>query len=109
MTKLEVIQMIGDILTNLDVVIGSLLPSDPAHRQLLDLRLLLDDRQRALSIQAFQENSSAFQQATQDLARINDDIRATIRQVDRLTTTIANVTRFLNSVTSIVTTLAAVA
>jgi hypothetical protein len=109
MTKLELIQMIGDVLTNLDVVIGSLLPSDPKHRQLLDLRLLLDDRQRVLSQQTFVENSELFQQAAQELAKIDDDIRETIRRVDRLNTTIENVTRFLNSLTSLVTTLAAVA
>lgn len=109
MTKLELIQQIGDVLTNLDVVIGSLLPSDPRHRQLLDARLLLDDRQRAVSRQAFVENSEQFQQAAQELANINDDIRKTIRKIDELNSTIENVTRFLNSLTDLVTTLAAVA
>jgi hypothetical protein len=109
MTKLELIHMIGDILTNLDVVIGSLLPSDPRHRQLLDLRLLLDDRQRALSRQAFIENSETFQRAAQDLAAINDEIRRTVRKVEQLNATLENVTRFLNSLTSLVTTFAAVA
>ena len=109
MTKLELIQQIGDVLTNLDIVIGSLLPSDPRHRQLLDVRLLLDDRQRAVSRQAFVENSEQFQQAAQELANINNDMRKTIRKIDELNSTIENVTRFLNSLTSLVTTLAAVA
>jgi hypothetical protein len=42
MTKLETVHMIGDTLTQLDMLIGSLLPSDPNHRRVLDLRLLLD-------------------------------------------------------------------
>jgi ABC-type transporter Mla subunit MlaD len=109
MTKLELIHMIGDMLTNLDVVIGSLLPSDPRHRQLLDLRLLLDDRQRALSRQAFIENSETFQRAAQELADINDAIRQTVRKVEQLNATLENVTRFLNSLTSLVSTFAAVA
>jgi ABC-type transporter Mla subunit MlaD len=109
MTKLELIQQIGDVLTNLDIVIGSLLPSDPRHRQLLDVRLLLDDRQRAVSRQAFVENSEVFQRAAQELVNINNDIRQTIRNLDELNSTIENVTRFLNSLTSLVTTLAAVA
>jgi ABC-type transporter Mla subunit MlaD len=109
MTKLELIQQIGDVLTNLDIVIGSLLPSDPRHRQLLDVRLLLDDRQRAVSRQAFVDNSEQFQRAAQELANINDDLRKTIRKIDELNSTIENVTRFLNSLTSLVTTLAAVA
>jgi hypothetical protein len=109
MTKLELIQMIGDLLTNLDVVIGSLLPSDPRHRQLLDLRLLLDDRQRALSRQAFVENSQEFQRAAQGIATLNADLRRTLQQIDQLNATIDNVTRFLSSLTSLVTTVAAVA
>jgi hypothetical protein len=109
MTKLQLIQMIGDLLTDLDVVIGSLLPSDPRHQQLLDLRLLLDDRQRALSRQTFVENSEQFQLAAQDLANVNNDIRQTLRKIDEVNSTIENVSRFLNSVTSLVTTFAAVA
>ena len=106
MTKLDVIVMIGDVLTDLDVVIGSLLPSDPNHRSLLDLRVLLDDRQRQLSQRVFDENSLAFQEAAQQLKQVNDGIRGTLRDIDHLNTTIANVTRFLNSATSLVSTVA---
>jgi hypothetical protein len=109
MTKLETVHMIGDTLTQLDMLIGSLLPSDPNHRRVLDLRLLLDDRQRRLSRQIFDEGGDLFQRAARDLAAINDDIRATMGDIGRLNTTIANVTRLLNSVTSVLTTVAAVA
>jgi hypothetical protein len=62
-----------------------------------------------LSRQIFDEGGDLFQRAARDLAAINDDIRATMGDIGRLNTTIANVTRLLNSVTSVLTTVAAVA
>jgi hypothetical protein len=109
MTKLQLIQMIGDVLTDLDVAIGSLAPNDPQHRQLLDLRLLLDDRQGVLSREVFVENSAGFQQAAQEIAAINSGLQQTIQRLDQLNATIDNVSRFLNALTSLVSTVAAVA
>ena len=48
MTQLEVIRMIGNILTEIDVVVGSLVPGDPDLTRLQDLRRLLDVRQLIL-------------------------------------------------------------
>jgi hypothetical protein len=104
MTQLEIIILIGDILTELDVAIGSLLPSDPAQRDLFDLRLLLDDRQRRLAHQVFDANTVEFQQAAANLQEINGQIRGTIRDITNLNNTIANVTRFLTAVTSLLAT-----
>jgi hypothetical protein len=109
MTKLETLQMIGDLLTKLDVAIGSLLPGDPKHQTLLDIRLLLDDRQRTLSRQVFNENGQNFQEVAGELAAIDGDIRRTIGDIQQIDATIANATRLLNAVTSALTTLAAVA
>lgn len=104
MTKLELIRLIGDVLTEIDSAIGSLLPSDPHQQQLQDLRILLDDRQRKLSQQVFDDNTAAFQNAAQQLKAVNDQIRSTIQQVQKIEDTISNVTRFLDSVTSLLTT-----
>jgi len=51
MTQLEVIRMMGDVLTEIDVAVGSLLPGDPNLTALQDLRRLLDSRQLVLSRQ----------------------------------------------------------
>jgi hypothetical protein len=109
MTKLELLRIIGDVLTEIDTAIGNLLPSDPNQRKLQDLRILLDDRQRQLSAQIFDENTSAFQNATQQLQNANQAITASLQDLQNIEGAIANVTRFLNSVTSLLTTVAAFA
>jgi hypothetical protein len=64
MTRIELIRGIGDTLTRLDVLRGGLLPRDPQRVALDDLRLLLDDRQRRLSQQLFDETTEAYRRAT---------------------------------------------
>ena len=108
MTQLDVIRMIGDVLTEIDVAVGSLLPDDPKLVRLQDLRRLLDARQLALSRQVFQDNTELFQSAAAELKTVNDEIRGSIRQVDNLIAVIANVTRFVDSVTSFMGTIGAV-
>jgi len=105
MTKLELIQMIGDILTQIDVEIGSLLPSDPHQQGLQDLRIQLDDQQRKLTRQVFDENSAAFQAAAQKLQEINGQIGVAIGQVQRIEDTIAGISQFLATITGLLTTL----
>ena len=107
MTKLELLRLIGNVLTEIDTAIGDLLPSDPEQRRLQDLRILVDDRQRQLAAQIFEENSPAFQSATQELQAVANEIRASIVGIQGLQATIANVTRFLNSITSLLTTISA--
>jgi CHASE3 domain sensor protein len=106
MTQLEIIEMIGDVLTDLDVLIGSLMPSDPNHQKLLDLRTLLDDRQRVLSRRAFDQNTAAFQQAAQQLQEINNQMQGTLQDIDHINDAIQNVTSFLNAATSLISTVA---
>ena len=103
MTQLEVIRMIGDVLTEIDVAVGSLVPGDPNLTALQDLRRLLDSRQLVLSRQVFEDNTSNFQQAAADLKAVNDGIRGSIRRIDEMTKVIENVTRFLNAVTKFLT------
>jgi hypothetical protein len=95
------IQAIGDLLTRLDVLRGSLLPSDPDRHALDDLRLLLDERQRKLSREQFDEGTASFQAAAADLARVNGDIRQTIDRIERLVDTIDNVRRLLSAVDTV--------
>lgn len=108
MTKLDVIRMIGDVLTEIDVAVGSLLPTDPDLVRLQDLRRLLDARQLALSRQVFDDNTEQFQNAAVRLKAVNDDIRGSIRRIENMVTVIQNVTRFVDSVTSFMGTIGAV-
>lgn len=78
------IRAIGDLLTRLDVLRGSLLPGHPERLALDDLRLLLDDRQRRLSQQHFEENTQAFRDAAADFAEVNAEVRHTIARHPRI-------------------------
>lgn len=105
MTQLEVIRMIGDTLTEIDVTVGSLMPGDPNLIRLQDLRRLLDARQLMLSRQVFDENTARFREAAEQLQAVNLEIRGTIRRIDDMITVIRNVERFLDSVTSFLSTI----
>ena len=102
MTQLDVIRMIGDVLTEIDVAVGSMLPDDPNLVPLQDARRLLDARQLALSRQIFDDNTVRFQTAAEKLKAVNNDIRGTLRRLDDMVTLMTNVNRFLNAVTSFV-------
>ncbi|HEY2384893.1 MAG TPA: hypothetical protein VGK48_27270 [Terriglobia bacterium] len=108
MTKIELLRLIGDVLTELDVQIGSLLPSDPKHRQLQQLRFALDDRQRKLAGQLFSDNTPAFQTAADQIQRTNDELKQTIADINRIQQTIDTVTRLIGSVTNLATAVGAV-
>lgn len=102
MTRLEVIQMIGDLIAEIDIARGSLMPDDPDRHTLDDQRVLLDDRQRKLSQSLFNDNSQAFQAAAANLAQINEEISGTIKSIENIITTMANIQRFLDATTSLV-------
>jgi hypothetical protein len=103
MTQLEVIRMIGDVLTEIDVSVGSLMPNDPDCVRLQDLRRLLDARQLILSRQVFDENTVRFQQGAAALAAVNTEISGRIGRIDDMVGVLHDVTRFLDAVTSFMT------
>ena len=104
MNKLDALRTIGDVITEIDVARGSLMPDDPNRRQLDDLRALLDDRQRRLSQAIFDDNTQQFKDAADRLQSVNTDIRATIQDLNRITDTINSINKFLSAVTSLMTT-----
>lgn len=101
MTRLEVIQMIGDLITEVDVARGSLMPDDPNRPTLDNQRNLLDDCQRKLAQSLFNDNSQGFQDAAAKLAQVNAEISGTIESVENIVTTINNIQRFLDATTSL--------
>jgi hypothetical protein len=91
--------MIGNVLTEIDVAIGSMMPDDPNLLELQDARRLLDARQLALSRQLFNSNTKRFQDAAAKLKAVNDEIQGTLRRLDNMVALIENVNRFLTAVT----------
>jgi hypothetical protein len=104
MNQVDVVEMIGDQLTQIDMAIARLTPSDPSAAELTALRRSLDQQQQLLVKQAFDDNTAEFQKAAKDLKTVNDSIAGGIQKIDRIATVIDDVTRFMTSVTNLVTT-----
>jgi ABC-type transporter Mla subunit MlaD len=95
MTRLDVIQLLGDLLTQLDVARGSLLPSD-GRRPVLDaLRDALDGRQATLVKLQLRENTAKYKKVTADLAAVNGEIQATIDDIEKFVGTVDAIGRLL--------------
>jgi hypothetical protein len=109
MGLVDTVEMIGDKITEIDMAIARLAPSDPNAAALMQLRLQLDQQQRTLVTQAFDENSAQFQSAAASLQAVNTSIGDSIQQIEHIATVIGNVTRFVTSVTNLVTTVAGLA
>ena len=103
MTQLDVIRMIGDRLTEIDVTVGSLMPSDPNLQKLQDLRQLLDARQLILSRALIDDSTPRFRDAADRLRAVNRETSGSLQDIDDMVVMIANVTRFLDAVTTFMT------
>lgn len=102
MTRTELIKLIGDVLTKLDVVRGSLLPNDSNRLELDRLRKQLDGLQLKLSQNQFNENTQAFVKATGDLEAINKELKKTLNKIEKVVTTLETLKRFVTVVDDIV-------
>ena len=102
MTRLELIRLIGDELTKVDVLRGSLSPDDANREELNRLRRKLDGMQLKISQNEFDDNTHAFQQAAEELSVINRSLRRTINDIEKLMTTIQNLRRFVDAVNNLI-------
>ena len=88
LTRLDVIRMLGDELTGLDV-----LRSDPAldkevRKQLDGFRADLDTCQRKLVKKVLDDNTAAFKNNAKALQKISGELRATIDDLDQIAKTL---------------------
>ncbi len=101
MSGLDTIKMIGDVITKLDVIRGSLLPNDPQRHDLDDQRILLDDKQKRLSRAVFDDTTQAFEDGAAKLAVLNGQIEDSLNQQDSLLKTLRLIESFTNAVTTL--------
>jgi hypothetical protein len=102
MDRLEMIKLIGDLLTSIDVFRGSLLPDDPRRMELDILRHRLDGQQLVLSQNQFNDDTEEYRQASEKVAAINTEVKQTLNDITRFTTTIKNLTRLVGAVDTLV-------
>ncbi len=103
-TLLDAVELIGNRITEIDMTLARIPPSDPNTAELMTLRLQLDQQQQALLRQAFDENSAQFQSAAAALQTVNESIGDSIRKIEHIASVIDSVSRLLASVTNLVTT-----
>ena len=106
MNRLDVIRMVGDVITDIDVLRGSLLPDDPLRQKMNDYRILLDDRQQRLTREVFKDNTPAFASAAAKLKTINSQIEASLDKLDNMEATLKNIKTFIDSVTNLLSAVA---
>jgi len=104
MTLIDTVEMIGDQLTQIDMTIARLSPSDPNAATLMALRRRLDQQQQLLVKQAFDDNTAEFQQAAKALKSVNDEVASSIQNIDHIATIIDGVGRLTASAINLVTT-----
>jgi hypothetical protein len=102
MTRTQLIKMIGDTLTKMDVLRGSLTPGEPNRKTLDAARKELDRLQVKLSKNVFDDNTEVFKKASKDIEAINNDLKQTIKDLKKIVDTMTNINRFLGAVDGIV-------
>jgi hypothetical protein len=95
MSQLEVAQLIGNILTKLDMLLASpdLPSSSPDWQTLYALRKHLDDQQRELVKAIFDEDTAQFSQLSQQLKDANDQLQQVINDINKIATIIEYVSK----------------
>jgi hypothetical protein len=98
MTTLEIVQIIGDALTQFDVLLANpdFPSSKPQWQQVYALRKQLDDQQRQLVAAAFDESTPQFAQATAQLKSADD----TLKQIGGDITKVASVIKLAATLAS---------
>ena len=100
MTPLDLVTLIGNVLTDIDRCLAApgLPDSDPRWHQLYALRKALDDHQRDLVATTFQEDSSDYVAITKNLSDASAKLKTTLDDLKKITQTITTVTQIVGFV-----------
>jgi hypothetical protein len=99
MTTLEIVQIIGDALTQLDVLLAdpNFPSSRPQSQQVFALRKHLDDQQRQLVAAEIDESTPQFAQATAPLTAADADLK----KIGADITKVASVIKIASNIASV--------
>jgi hypothetical protein len=103
MTRDELIKYIGDTLTQIDTIIGSIDPRSPQASRLWKLRRQLDDYQRTLVWHSLNDNGAAYAQANQALKKAKSDLDAALADVNHLKDFLSSVVALVGAVGKLLT------
>ena len=95
MNKAEAIVLCGDVLTEIDVLRGSLFPGIPARKKLDEYRDIIDKKQLELVDLAFNENTEQYKNISTELKNINKEIKSTIHDITKVADTFETLSRLV--------------
>ena len=95
--KSDVLRSIGNVLTEMDLLMGSPDLNDSDFKQVRKLRRDLDRLQGNIVAEQFRENTKKFQDAAERLEKVNTDVEETIADVEQVSATIGSVTTLISA------------
>ena len=98
MKKSELVRLIGDVLTEMDVLAGSLAPGSAERKKLDGLRDALDARQRQIVKQIFDENNEKYVNITAGLGAVNQQMAGTLQDLNKAAQSLELLTKFVGLV-----------
>ncbi len=101
MTTEEIIRLIGDVLTELDVLSTSVKIDNETKQKLNDKRDELDTLQRKLSRAALHTNTGDFKKLASDLNESNQVLQQTIGDIKKIADTLETLVNFIEAVQNI--------
>jgi len=101
MTRLELIRLIGDVLTEVDVVRANFMRETATRKRLDNIRDALDTYQRKLVRSVIKDNTKSFKELTMSLKKVNESLRQTIEAVDKIAQTLEDLVKFVGVVQKI--------
>jgi hypothetical protein len=108
MSKVNVVNQIGDVLTQIDVILSDpdLSQSSPEWQQLFALRKHLDDQQRELVQEILADDTNQFANIAAQLsasADSLDDVAADINKIGSILQAVASVSSLVDKVLNLAT------
>jgi uncharacterized protein Yka (UPF0111/DUF47 family) len=101
MTRLDMIRLLGDVLTELDVLRASFDPGNADRKSLDDKRDELDKLQRDMTRAVLNENTQSFNSLSSELSKISGELRGTIDQVEEVAKTLETLVKLVEVVQKI--------
>jgi hypothetical protein len=95
--KIDVVRVIGEVLTEMDVLLASPDISDSDFKAGRKLRRDLDKLQLRIVAEQFRENTKKFQEAAQALEGVNKEISKTIADVEKIAETIGAIAKLISA------------
>lgn len=101
MTRLELIRLIGDVITEVDVARSNFERETTNRKSLDNIRDQLDTYQRKLVRSVINDNTTPFKELSTSLKEINTNLRQTIEDVDKTAQTLETLVKFVEVVQKI--------